>query len=62
MFHAYALPALLELDDPRDARDRAHLRAWRDAMIAAGCRRPLVGRIRSFLATGRPAELAACRA
>ncbi|HSO30644.1 MAG TPA: hypothetical protein VLS28_12125 [Candidatus Sulfomarinibacteraceae bacterium] len=62
MFQAYALPALIGLEDPGAARDLAHRVALREAMTAAGCRRPFAGRVRSFLATGRRADLAACRA
>lgn len=62
MFQAYAIASLIGPEDPREARDRANLRAWRDAMIAAGCAKPLADRIRTFLATCRWAELVACRA
>lgn len=62
MFQAYALPSLIGLEDPRDARALAHRIALRDAMIAAGCRSSFASRVRMFLATGRRADLAACRA
>jgi hypothetical protein len=62
MFQAYAIPSMIGLEDPREARDRAHRIALRDAMIAAGCQRSLAATIRSLLPIGRSAGLSGCRA
>jgi hypothetical protein len=70
MFQAYAILAMIGGEDPREARDRAHRRALRDAKIASDNRRSVVDAILAFLAAHRTTttrtatrqgvELAAC--
>ena len=60
MFEAYAIPALIRLEDPSETRARQHRLALREATISTERRPTLATRARAFLASGRRADIAAC--